>query len=108
MQKLRGANMTDSLAFLSEEVRVALETYIVERIEAAVERRLAGVDAACRASESPFLTIREASELLRCRRQRIDDLLSSGRLTRVKEGRRTLIARLDIEAHLLREDADGN
>jgi excisionase family DNA binding protein len=46
------------------------------------------------------MTIPEAAEYLRCSRQRVDDLLSQGRLTRIKEGRRTLVARAEIEAHL--------
>jgi len=52
---------------------------------------------------SPYMTIPEAAEYLRCSRQRIDDLLSSRRLTRVKEGRRTLVQRTEIEAHLITE-----
>lgn len=47
-----------------------------------------------------YLTIPEAADLFRCKRQRVDDLLSQGALTRVKEGRRTLIARAEIDAHL--------
>jgi excisionase family DNA binding protein len=50
---------------------------------------------------SPFLTIREAAELLRCPRQRVDDLLSARRLERVKDGARTLIRRSDLDAYLL-------
>jgi len=47
-----------------------------------------------------YVTIPEAAELLRCSRQRIDDLLSSGRLSRVKEGRRTLIRRTELDLWL--------
>ena len=50
------------------------------------------------APESPFLTTAEAAELLRCSRQRIHDLLSQGKLTRLKEGRRTLLLRSEVEA----------
>jgi excisionase family DNA binding protein len=49
---------------------------------------------------SPYMTIPEAAQYLRCSRQRIDDLLSQRRLTRHKDGRRTLVRRTDIEAHL--------
>lgn len=49
---------------------------------------------------SPYLTVPEAAELLRCKRPRVDDLLSQGKLTRVKEGSRTLIARAELEAYL--------
>jgi excisionase family DNA binding protein len=52
------------------------------------------------APASPYLTIPEAAELLRCRRQRVDDLLSQRRLTRVKDGGRTLIARSELEPYL--------
>jgi excisionase family DNA binding protein len=51
---------------------------------------------------SPYLTIREAATYLRCPRQRIDDLLSARRLTRIKEGARTLVSRDEIEAYLVR------
>ena len=49
---------------------------------------------------SPYVTIPEAAELLRCRRQRVDDLLSQRRLTRVKDGSRTLIARAELDAYI--------
>jgi excisionase family DNA binding protein len=49
---------------------------------------------------SEFVTVAEAASLLRCSRQRIDDLLSQRRLTRVKEGSRTLIRRAEIDRHL--------
>jgi len=52
--------------------------------------------------ESPYMTIPEAAALLRCSRQRVDNLLSARRLTRVKDGRRTLVLRSEIEQHLVR------
>ena len=51
---------------------------------------------------SPYLSIPEAADHLRCTRQRIDDLLSTGRLTRIKDGTRTLIERAEVEAYLRR------
>ena len=53
---------------------------------------------------SPYLTIREAAEFLRCSRQRVDDLLSQGRLTRYKDGSRTLVSRVEVEEHLRHEE----
>jgi excisionase family DNA binding protein len=50
--------------------------------------------------DSPYMTIPEAAAYMRCSRQRIDDLLSQRRLTRVKDGRRTLIRRDEIETYL--------
>lgn len=48
----------------------------------------------------PFLSVREASDLLRSSRQRVYDLLSDGRLTRHKDGTRVLIRRDEIERYL--------
>ncbi|WP_217913790.1 helix-turn-helix domain-containing protein [Miltoncostaea marina] len=56
--------------------------------------------------ESPYLTIDEAAAYLRCRRQRVDDLLSQRRLSRVKDGSRTLISRAELEAYLRRDSDD--
>ena len=52
---------------------------------------------------SDLLTVDEAAAFLRCKPQRIRDLLSQRRLARVKDGGRTLIERADLEAHLERE-----
>jgi excisionase family DNA binding protein len=49
---------------------------------------------------SPYLTIVEAAELLRSKRHRVDDLLSRGTLTRIKDGTRTLVARAELEDYL--------
>jgi len=63
---------------------------------------------------SPYMTIEEAAEYLRCgydededgtrrvKRQRVDDLLSQRRLTRIKDGSRTLVSRTEVEEHLRR------
>lgn len=52
---------------------------------------------------SRFMTIPEAADYLRCDRQRVDDLLSSRRLTRMKDGSRTLVLRQEIDAYLVRQ-----
>jgi excisionase family DNA binding protein len=46
------------------------------------------------------VTVIEAADLLRAKRYRVDDLLSRGTLTRIKDGSRTLIERAEIEAYL--------
>jgi excisionase family DNA binding protein len=53
-----------------------------------------------RPEPSPYLTVREAADYLRARPQRVYDLLSDGRLTRVKDGSRVLVARAELDAHL--------
>jgi excisionase family DNA binding protein len=55
---------------------------------------LAGRDAA---PASPFLSVPETAAYLRTSRQAVDDLLSAGKLARRKVGRRTLVARADVE-----------
>lgn len=50
------------------------------------------------------MTVIEAAEYLRASRQRVDDILSARRFTRVKEGRRTLMARSGINAYLKRPE----
>jgi excisionase family DNA binding protein len=52
---------------------------------------------------SPYMTVPEDAEYLRCRRQRVDDLLSARRLRRCKDGARTLVSRAEIEEYV-RED----
>ena len=58
-----------------------------------------------RPASSPYLTIPEAADLLRCSRGRIDNLLSARRLSRVKEGGRTLLLRAEVEAYPRVEEA---
>lgn len=50
-----------------------------------------------RSAPSPYLTTDQAAAFLQCSRQRIHDLLSAGRLSRFKEGRRTLVSREEVE-----------
>jgi excisionase family DNA binding protein len=47
-----------------------------------------------------LLTVPEAAELLRCKPQRIYELISDGRLAGVMDGGRRLIRRVDVDAHL--------
>jgi excisionase family DNA binding protein len=51
-------------------------------------------------SQGPYLTVLEAAELLHCKRQRIDDLLSQRRLTPLKDGSRTLLSRAEVEEYI--------
>lgn len=50
--------------------------------------------------EPRYVTVEEAAELYRCKPQRIYELLSAGRLTRVKEGGRVLLLRAELEERL--------
>jgi excisionase family DNA binding protein len=68
---------------------------IAERAAAMVLERLPGDGVAA----SPYVNVVEAAEYLRAKPQRVYDLLSSGRLTRHKDGRRVLILRAELDAH---------
>ena len=82
------------------DARLTLDDATLDEIARRVALILAQTDSGPPPAESRFLTIIEAAELLRCSRQRVDDLLSSGRLSRVKDGRRTLVSRAELEHYL--------
>jgi excisionase family DNA binding protein len=78
------------------ELVVSFPEEALERVaQRAAEIVLASMPAV---SASPFMSVKEAAAYLRCERQRIDDLLSQRRLTRFKEGGRTLVSRSEVEA----------
>ena len=80
------------------DMLAALEDLIDERAEQKAIRILA---ASVKLRErSPYMTPTEASEFLRAKPQRVHDLLSAGKLTRHKDGARTLIARAELEAYV--------
>lgn len=85
-------------AVLSPDLVAAIEELVDERVRNQLDD-VGGADVL----PSPWLTIVETAELLRCKRQRIDDLLSQGRLARYKDGSRTLISRADVDAYLRRQ-----
>jgi excisionase family DNA binding protein len=52
------------------------------------------------ATLSPYLTVAEAAEYLRCSRERIHALLTQRRLARHKDGGRTLVLRAELEPYV--------
>jgi excisionase family DNA binding protein len=84
---------TGSLEFRSTLPAAVFEA-LAQRTAAIVLEQLGGVN------DSPLLTVPEAAAWLRCGRQRIDDLLSQGRLTRHKDGARTLVSRAELAAYV--------
>ena len=70
---------------------------VVERI---AERAAALVAERQRPAAPELLDVAETSDLLRCKRQRVYDLLSQGRLPHLKDGARVLIRRADVLAYL--------
>ena len=51
-------------------------------------------------TESTYLSVPEAAEFLRCRPQRVYDLLSRRRLARYRDGSRVLLSRSELERYL--------
>lgn len=49
-------------------------------------------------AESPYLNVDEAAAFLRCKPQRIYELRTSGRLTRLSDGGRALVLRKELAA----------
>jgi excisionase family DNA binding protein len=81
-----------NVEIVTAEEFVALEARVGE-----LEAKLAATQTA---PESPYMTIPEAAVLMRCSRQRIDDLLTARVLERVKDGSRTLLRRADVLRYL--------
>ena len=81
------------------EVRFELPSDVLEAIAArAAEILLERLPT--QKADSPYMTIPEAADFLRAKRHRVDDLLSSGRLTRFKDGSRTLVSRAELKAYV--------
>ncbi len=74
----------------------ALADLVSHLFEACATRTAALNLAGGHVTDTEFVTVAEAAEILRCDPQRVYDLASSGRLPRHKEGRRTLHRRTDI------------
>ena len=81
----------------------ALSIEVPARVIEAVAQRAAEIvlDLLAREQHFPmYLSVPEAANLMRTKPQRVYDLLSSGRLTRFKDGRRVLVSRAEIETYL--------
>ena len=66
---------------------------VAERVAALLDERSAGVD-------DPWFTVPEAAEYMRCKPQRIYDLISQGHLHADRDGRRRLIRRSELDRYL--------
>jgi excisionase family DNA binding protein len=63
-------------------------------------RRLAGRLPVPTAGASPWLSVAEAAERMRCKPDRVYDLIQLGKLTPRRDGRRVLLRVVDIDAYL--------
>jgi excisionase family DNA binding protein len=80
--------------------RLALPAELLERIAERAAELVLERQADAAPATSPYMSIPEAAEYLRCKRQRVDDLLSARKLSRVKDGRRTLVLRAEVERYV--------
>jgi len=71
---------------------------LVEAVAARVLEHLGAREAPTQHPE--YLTVSEAAEVIRAKPQRSNDLVSAGRLSRVKHGGRLLVRRDELEAYL--------
>jgi excisionase family DNA binding protein len=78
----------------------ALAPVLDELVDRVVELVLARLEGA--AAGSPYLNVREAAEYLRCKPQRIYDLLSSRRLMKYGDGGRPLLLRSELDEYVAR------
>jgi excisionase family DNA binding protein len=78
------------------DVRVELPQEVIDEL---VELVTALVLERLRPQErSPYMSVPEAAAFLRAKPQRVHDLLSARKLTRFKDGSRTLVLRAELEA----------
>src|SRR5258708_824483 len=54
---------------------------------------------------SPYLSVDEAAEYLRCSKQRVYDLLSARRISKLKDGSRVLLVRAELDEYVSRRVA---
>ncbi len=83
----------------AEPLRLGLDL-APEHLEAIAARVADLLAARAPATSSPYLTVTEAADYMRCKPPRVHDLCSQGRLPRVKDGARLLVRRADVDAYL--------
>lgn len=81
----------------------SIDRIVVELLPRVVDELEARLRAQPIVPAPDYLNVVEAAELLRSGRQRVYDLVSSGRLTGLKDGSRLLLRRAEIEAYLAGE-----
>ncbi len=77
-------------------VGVVITSELVDAMAARIANIVVSAIDGIATTETPYMTVAEAAEYLRCDPQRVYDLASNGRLPRYKDGRRTLHRRVDV------------
>jgi excisionase family DNA binding protein len=79
---------------------IELTVRLTDEQLAAIAERAAALIPTVTPAVSPWLSVAEAAERLRCRRDRIYDLIALGRLHPRRDGRRVLLHRDDLDAYI--------
>jgi excisionase family DNA binding protein len=84
---------------------IELTVTLTDQQLAEIAERAAGLVSAGGETSSPWLNVAEAAERLRCRKDRIYDLIALGKLHPRRDGRRVLLHRDDLDAYI--EGSEG-
>jgi excisionase family DNA binding protein len=98
-ERVRAARLLPTGGTASLRVTVELQPEQLAQIALRVSEMLRAAQHGP-ATASPYLTIAEVADYLRCSRERVHALLTQRRLTRYKDGGRTLVLRSELEAHV--------
>jgi len=79
---------------------IELTVRLTDEQLAEIAERAAALISADSPTVSPWLNVAEAAERLRCRKDRIYDLIALGKLHPRRDGRRILLHRDDLDAYV--------
>lgn len=79
---------------------IELTVRLTDEQLAEIAERAAALVSASAPVVSPWLNVAEAAERLRCRKDRIYDLIALGKLHPRRDGRRLLLHRDDLDAYI--------
>jgi excisionase family DNA binding protein len=79
---------------------IELTVTLTDQQLAEIAERAAGLVSTAAETTSPWLNVAEAAERLRCRKDRIYDLIALGKLHPRRDGRRVLLRRDDLDAYI--------
>jgi excisionase family DNA binding protein len=79
---------------------IELTVTLTDEQLAEIAERAAALISADSPTVSPWLNVAEAAERLRCRKDRISDLISLGKLHPRRDGHRVLLHRDDLDSYV--------
>lgn len=79
---------------------IELTVRLTDEQLAEIARQAAALIPSSKPTVSPWLNVTDAAERLRCRKDRIYDLIALGKLHPRRDGRRVLLHRDDLDAYI--------